>query len=86
MSIGLLEAMSYGNNCLVSDIPENLQVIKNYGEHFKQANIQDLKLKLERMINNKNAQNKADIINYINKNFNWKTTVEETEKLYLEKM
>ena len=41
MPISLLEALSYGNNVLVSDIEENVQVAENYGESFKTGNIED---------------------------------------------
>ena len=33
LPIALLEAMNYGNCCLVSDIPENLEAIGNAGFH-----------------------------------------------------
>lgn len=35
MAISLLEAMSYGNCCLVSDIPENTEVIQQCGYTFR---------------------------------------------------
>lgn len=35
MPISLLEAMSYGNCCLISDIAENMEVIQNAGESRK---------------------------------------------------
>ena len=35
MPLSLLEAMSYGNCCLTSDIPECSNVIDNYGITFK---------------------------------------------------
>ena len=39
--------MSYGRNCLVSDIDENVQVCENYATTFEKANVEDLKEKLE---------------------------------------
>ena len=35
MPLSLLEAMSYGNKCLVSNIEENTSVVENYGYTFK---------------------------------------------------
>ena len=35
MALSLLEAMSYGNCCLVSDIQENTEVVDDYAETFK---------------------------------------------------
>lgn len=46
MPIGLLEAMSYGCPCLVSDIPENSEVIGKVGYTFLRGNTNDLRLKL----------------------------------------
>ena len=43
MPISLLEAMSYGCNCLVSDIEENTQVVGKYARTFKKGNIESLK-------------------------------------------
>jgi glycosyltransferase involved in cell wall biosynthesis len=42
MSIALLEAMSYGNCCLVSDIPENLETVQGHAYTFRNANVDDL--------------------------------------------
>ena len=47
MPLSLLEAMSYGCRCLVSDIEENKAVLKNWGYTFKKGNIKDLINKLE---------------------------------------
>lgn len=46
LSIALLEAMSFANLALVSDIPENLEAIGNTGVSFKNKNITDLREKL----------------------------------------
>jgi glycosyltransferase involved in cell wall biosynthesis len=50
MPISLLEAMSYGCNCLVSNIEENVQVCKEYAITFEKGNIDDLKIKLEKCL------------------------------------
>lgn len=50
MPISLLEAMSYGNCCLVSDIPENRDVIGQCGETFRQGDAADLSRKLEELL------------------------------------
>ena len=46
MAISLLEAMSYGNCCLVSDIKENIEVVGDKAEAFAKGNVEDLKRKL----------------------------------------
>jgi glycosyltransferase involved in cell wall biosynthesis len=39
LPIALLEAMSYGNCCLVSDIPENIEALNGFGYIFKNMNV-----------------------------------------------
>lgn len=51
-SLGLLEAMSYGNACIVSNIDENVCVIKQYGLAFENGNESDLTNKLEYLLEN----------------------------------
>ncbi len=85
MPISLLEAMSYGKNCLVSDIPENLQVIEDKGIVFKKSNINDLKEKLEDCLNEKHTKTEDEISNYVLNKYNWDEVVKKTEKLYGEK-
>lgn len=47
MPLSLLEAMSYGNCCIVSDIPECVDVVENRAIIFKKSNIRDLQNKLQ---------------------------------------
>ena len=82
MPISLLEAMSYGCNCLVSDIEENTQVIQKYGTTFKKSNVNDLKEKLLQMLNNKKIYSKKEIIDYTINNFNWDLITETYENIY----
>lgn len=82
MPISLLEAMSYGCNCLVSDIKENTQIIGKYGHSFKKGNIADLKEKLNYIINTETNTNKKKIKNYIKNNYNWDKITKDIEKLY----
>lgn len=50
MPMSLLEALSYGNVCLVSDILENKSVIRNNDFTFKKSDSKDLKEKLTNII------------------------------------
>lgn len=84
MAMGLLEAMSYGNCCLVSDIEENMEVIQEYGVHFIHSNINSLREQLEKLLNNpwmvkKYKDYAAD---YICEKYSWDKIVDETLKLY----
>ncbi len=80
----LLEAMSYGNCCLVSDIPENVEAIDKYGYTFKNKNIDDLCEKLNFLLQNKDAVElvKQKAKEYVLKNFSWDKIAESFEKIY----
>lgn len=82
MPISLLEAMSYGKNCLISNIPENTTVCEDYAITFKKSDINDLKNKLEECLEGKGRRNNEEISNYILNKYNWDDVVERTEKLY----
>lgn len=82
MPISLLEAMSYGKNCLVSDIDENKTVCEEYGTTFKKSNVDDLKQKLEENLNGINRRKSEEISNFILNKYNWDDVVNKTEKLY----
>lgn len=84
MSISLLEAMSYGNCCLVSDIEENMEVVEDRAVAFKKGNVQDLKEKLTMLFtdSNKVAEYKTQAADFITNKYNWDFVVDETLKLY----
>lgn len=84
MAISLLEAMSYGNCCLVSDIEENLEVVGDKAAAFKKGNVADLKRQLGRLIENKELveQYKSGAQDYICDKYNWEDVVERTCRLY----
>ena len=84
MPLSLLEAMSYSNCCLTSDIEECATVIKNKGVTFKKSNIKDLTKKLQELCDDKNKVKiyKSNAQEYILNKYNWDNVVEETLKLY----
>ena len=82
MPISLLEAMSYGNNCLVSDIEENVQVCGEYGETIKKGDFDDLINKLNLCLDGANRRDEKMISDYILQKYNWDKVVDKTEKLY----
>ena len=47
MPLSLLEAMSYGNCCLVSDIPECAEVVEDKALIFKKSDVENLREKLQ---------------------------------------
>lgn len=77
MPISLLEAMSYGNVCLVSDIPENKDVINSESFTFQKSNVADLEKKLLYTLNsNLKTHEKQHIYK------TWDSVVNETLKIY----
>ena len=84
MAIGLLEAMSYGNCCLVSDIKENVEVVEEYAVHFKHSDSIDLQKQLEFLLTNPTLvqQYKEKAADYICDRYSWDKIVDETLKLY----
>ena len=87
MPLSLLEAMSYGNCCLVSDIPECAEVVEDKALIFKKAEVQDLQEKLQDACDHpeKVDAHKEQAADFICKKYNWDEVVKETMKLYRRK-
>lgn len=84
MAITLLEAMSYGDCCLVSDICENTEVVEDKALVFHKGDVKDLREKLEYMLKHPEivqeyGEGSAD---YICGEHNWDEVVDETVDLY----
>lgn len=84
MPLSLMEAMSYGNCCLTSDIPECSQVTGEYGFTFRKSDTEDLRNKLQLLCDNSDKVNKARETSseYICKKYSWDDVVNQTLKLY----
>ena len=84
MAISLLEAMSYGNCCLVSDIEENLEVIEDKACLFQKGNVADLRDKLKELLDDeeKVARYREESADYICGRFRWDDVTEQTLRLY----
>ena len=84
MPLSLLEAMSYGNCCLTSDIAECAEVVEDKAILFKKSDIDDLKEKLQYACDNPDAVKKLkdEAANFICGKYNWDDVVEQTLKLY----
>ena len=82
--MSLLEAMSYGNCCLTSDINECTEVVRDKAVSFKKGNTDDLREKLRSLIGDSRtvAEYKEAAADYILKKFSWDEIVLETLKLY----
>lgn len=84
MPISLLEAMSFGNCCLTSDITECTQVLGDCGVTFKKGDSNDLKEKIEYLLKDKKTVEnfKKNSANYVLEKYNWDDIVEKTLSLY----
>ena len=84
MPLSLLEAMSYGNCCLVSDIDECASVVEDKALIFKKSDVNDLKEKLQLACDQPKIveQMKAEAADFICGKYNWDDVVKETLSLY----
>ena len=84
MPLSLLEAMSYGNCCLTSDIPECTEVVEDKALIFKKSDVDDLKNCLQDACDHqeKVLGLKKQAADFICGKYNWDDVVEETMKLY----
>lgn len=84
MALSLLEAASFGNCCLVSDIKENVEVICDQGVTFRHGNVEDLRAKLKGLINHPDEVTgyQASTADYILNRFDWDQVVKDTLDIY----
>ena len=82
MPMVLLEALSYNTPCLVSDIPENIEVGKDYVQSFKVGNTDDLVKNINNCINRRNELFFNDSREYIKNNYNWDIITQKTLDIY----
>ena len=84
MPLSLLEAMSYGNCCLVSDIDECASVVEDKAFVFKKSDVADLQSKLQKACDDKEQvqKYKDEAADYICQKYNWDDVVEKTLNLY----
>ena len=84
MPLSLLEAMSYGNCCVVSDIDECVAVIDDKAVVFERGNVCDLKKKLQKLCDNINLvyKYKNEASDFICKKYSWDDVVKQTLDIY----
>jgi len=84
MPLSLLEAMSYGNCCLVSNIPECAEVVEDKAVVFRAGNVDDLREKIQMLCDNQaeTERYKSIAADFICNKYNWDTSVRNTLALY----
>jgi glycosyltransferase involved in cell wall biosynthesis len=84
MPLSLLEAMSYGNCCLVSDIDECTEVVEDKAVIFHKSDVDDLRDKLQSLCDDeqKVQDYKSQSADFIFSKCSWDDVVEKTLELY----
>ncbi len=84
MPLSLLEAMSYGNCCVVSDIEECTQVVDDHAVIFEKGNVSALLKALQDLIDHpdKTARYQAEAADFICEKYSWDDVVRRTLALY----
>jgi exopolysaccharide biosynthesis WecB/TagA/CpsF family protein len=84
MALSLLEAMSYGTCCLVSDICENTEVTEDKAFQFAKGDVKDLRRQLVYLLEHPDEVRKYadESSDFICGKYNWDEVVEETLSCY----
>lgn len=88
LPISLLEAMSYGDLCLVSDIPENTSVVCNHGFCFPNKNVDELRNSMREIIANLDdirdvQEYRREVIGqFVIDRYNWDRVTKQTLNVY----
>ena len=84
MPLSLLEAMSYGNCCLVSDISECAEVVEDKAVVFKHSDVNELKKALQQLLDDPESveRYKDGATEFICRKYNWDDVVDRTIEVY----
>lgn len=84
MPLSLLEAMSYGNCCVTSDIEECAAVMEEFGVTFPKSDVPALTETLQHLCDAPQtvARYQQQAANYITGKYNWDDVTERTLELY----
>jgi len=84
LPIAVLEAMAYGKTVLASDIPENMEVVRDHGMNFRNKSVPDLTRKLRALLarpdfaQETGARAKA----FVMEHYHWDDVARETDRIY----
>ncbi len=83
LPIALLEALSYGGSCLVSDIPANVEIGLYEHQYFKTGDVSELSRKISLAMKN-DADENDDIFqrDSILKKYSWDNIADQTLEVY----
>jgi len=85
LPVALLDAMNYGNCCVASDIPENLEALEGYGYTFRNRDPDDLRDTLQVLIEHpeKVEEKKTEAMEHVRATYSWDRVTDMMEALYL---
>ena len=86
MPLSLLEAMSYGNCCLTSDIPECAEVIEDKGVTFPHGDVDGLRDALQYLLDDPEdvERYRREAADFITAKYKWDNVVDRTLELYMQ--
>lgn len=84
MPLSLLEALSYGNCCVVSDIPECAEVVEDKGVVFRRGDTGDLAKCLQKLCDEEQnvIRLKGTAADFVCSKYSWDDVTEKTLALY----
>lgn len=84
MPMSLLEAMSYGCCCLVSDIPECTEVVEDHAAVFRHGDVDDLGRQLSMLVadHERVVAIREQAAEYICSKYSWESVTDQTLRLY----
>ena len=84
MPLSLLEAMSYGNCCVVSDIPECTEVVEDKALRFPKGDVVGLGTLLQRLLDEPETveRYRREASDFICGKYSWDEVVDRTMELY----
>lgn len=84
MPLSLLEAMSYGNCCLVSDIAECAEVVEDKAVTFRKSDVVNLKEKLQMLCDDEKLvqKYKSEAADFVCGKYDWNDVVSKIIRLY----
>ncbi|MDO4284067.1 MAG: glycosyltransferase family 4 protein [Eubacteriales bacterium] len=84
MALSLLEAMSYGNCCIVSDIRENTEVVEEHAFSFPKGDVNALADVLQNLLDHPEVveEYRSGAADYVCGKYRWDDVVERTLRVY----
>ncbi len=84
LPIAVLEAMSYGKTVLASDIPENMEVVRDHGMSFRNKSVADLARKLRVLLDSPAlaAETGAAAKAFVMENYHWDDVAAGVDRVY----